>query len=100
MVTTPHRLKKFKFIKWICFIVACWFLPFAASGQTFSLTPYPFLGAGGTVSNGLFTVEGSFGQPDATLKTLAGGSFATRGGFWSADFLEDLTPPGELNVAL
>jgi hypothetical protein len=39
-------------------------------------------GGGGTSAGGGYSLDGSIGQPDASL-TMSGGSFSLLGGFWS-----------------
>jgi hypothetical protein len=51
-------------------------------GQSYSLYPFPVLGAGGIVSNRLYTIQGSIGQCEATTRPLTGGSYSLTGGYW------------------
>jgi hypothetical protein len=95
-----HHFYKIRFANWLSLVAVCGLLPAIAHGQAFSLTPYSFLGTGGTVSNGLFTIEGSIGQSDVTLKNPTSGDFTSLGGYWVADFLEEPLQLGELDVAL
>ncbi len=50
---------------------------------TYELTWYTIDGGGGTLSGGVYTLDGSIGQPDAG--TLSGGSYTLVGGYWSGN---------------
>ena len=52
----------------------------AAQAQNYAITWYTVDGGGGTSTNGVYTVSGTIGQPDAG--TLTGGNFTLQGGFW------------------
>jgi hypothetical protein len=52
----------------------------AAHAQNYSITWYTVDGGGSTSTNGVYTVSGTAGQPDAG--TLSSGSFTLQGGFW------------------
>jgi hypothetical protein len=52
----------------------------AQSGNGFDLTWSTADGGGGTSTGGVFTLQGTIGQPDAG--TLFGGSYGLQGGFW------------------
>jgi len=67
------------------------------SGGPFEI-PWSTIDSGGALDTGggSFTLSGTIGQPDAG-GTLAGGSFALRGGFWSgidAPCIADFTGDG------
>jgi len=53
----------------------------AQSGNGFDLTWSTVDGGGGTSTGGVFSLQGTIGQPDAG--TLVGGSYTLQGGFWS-----------------
>lgn len=55
---------------------------FAASSQNYSLTWTTIDGGGGTSTGGVFSVQGTIGQPDAG-GPLTGGQFLVAGGFWA-----------------
>jgi len=53
----------------------------AQSGNGFDLTWSTVDGGGGTSTGGVFSLQGTIGQPDAG--TLVGGSYTLQGGFWN-----------------
>ena len=53
----------------------------AAPSADYEITWYTIDGGGGTVSGGVYTLDGTVGQPDAG--TLIGSSYALAGGYWS-----------------
>jgi hypothetical protein len=53
-----------------------------APGQSFSIDWYKVSGGGGTSTNGLFSLNGTIGQPDAGA-AMSGGDFSLVGGFWA-----------------
>ncbi len=67
--------------------VVCFFILTSAFcarvwGQTnFSIDWYTIDGGGGASTGGVFTVNGTIGQPDAG--TMSGGNYSLTGGFWS-----------------
>ncbi|CAG0932274.1 hypothetical protein TFLX_02514 [Thermoflexales bacterium] len=52
----------------------------AAPTADYEITWYTVDGGGGTVSGGVYTLDGTLGQPDAG--TLIGGSYTLDGGYW------------------
>jgi hypothetical protein len=52
-----------------------------AEAQSYSIPWYKVTGGGGTSSNGLYTVSGTIGQPDAGA--MSGGNYSLTGGFWA-----------------
>ena len=55
---------------------------FSASAQTYSIDWFTIDGGGGTSTGGVYSVNGTVGQPDAG-QAMSGGSFSLTGGFWS-----------------
>jgi hypothetical protein len=51
-----------------------------ASAQTYSIDWYTIDGGGGTSTGGVYSVNGTIGQPDAGH--MSGGNFTIDGGFW------------------
>jgi len=68
-------------------LLAC-FLLFPSSfcltawGQSYSIYWYKFAGGGGASTGGVYSVNGTIGQPDASA-AMAGGGYSLTGGFWS-----------------
>jgi hypothetical protein len=52
----------------------------ASSGGGFLLDWFTVDGGGGRSSGGVYTLNGTIGQPDAGV--LAGGAYTLQGGFW------------------
>ena len=57
-------------------------VPSLALAQSYSIDWYKISGGGGTSTNGLYSVTGTIGQPDAS-GAMTGGGFSLTGGFWS-----------------
>jgi len=53
-----------------------------ASAQTYSVDWFALASGGGTSTGGVYTVAGTFGQPDAG-GPMQGGGYSVEGGFWS-----------------
>ncbi len=53
----------------------------AAPNAGYEITWYTVDGGGGTLSGGVYTLNGTVGQPDAG--TLIGGSYTLDGGYWT-----------------
>src|SRR5512138_854439 len=69
------KAKVFLFI----FMVSARCLPVA--GQQYSVDWFTIDGGGGTSTGGIYSIEGTIGQPDAG--TMNGGQYSLTGGFWS-----------------
>src|SRR5262245_45917092 len=54
----------------------------AASAQNYSVDWFTIDGGGGTSTGGVYTVNGTIGQPDAG-GPMTGGGYSLTGGFWS-----------------
>jgi hypothetical protein len=50
--------------------------------QQYSIAWFKVAGGGGTSSNAQYIVNGTIGQPDASV-AMTGGSYSVTGGFWS-----------------
>ncbi|HEV2694814.1 MAG TPA: hypothetical protein VG347_18110 [Verrucomicrobiae bacterium] len=50
--------------------------------QSHSIDWYKVAGGGGTSTNGLYSLSGTIGQPDAG-GAMSGGNFSVTGGFWA-----------------
>jgi len=57
-------------------------LPLSNQAQSYSIDWYKIAGGGGTSTGGVFTVNGTIGQPDAS-GAMSGGSYSVTGGFWA-----------------
>jgi hypothetical protein len=87
------------FIQKTCMLVCVGILATAVSAQNYSIDWFTIDGGGGTSTGGVYTVNGTIGQPDAG-GPLTGGSFSLTGGFWS--LLSVVPTPGapELTITL
>ena len=56
--------------------------PSASVAQNYAISWYKIAGGGGTSTGGVYAVNGTIGQPDAS-SAMAGGSYSLVGGFWS-----------------
>ena len=54
---------------------------FPLLAQTYTLESFTMDGGGGTSSGGVYSISGTFGQPDAG--SLSGDVFTVTGGFWA-----------------
>jgi hypothetical protein len=52
------------------------------SGGSYTLTKSTIDGGGGLSAGGAYTLNGTVGQPDASLQVHTGGPYQLRGGFW------------------
>ncbi|MGA2750281.1 MAG: hypothetical protein ABSG59_16015 [Verrucomicrobiota bacterium] len=72
--------------KTIPLTVLLWLLAPALHAQTYSIAWYKIAGGGGastgTNGDGVYSVSGTVGQPDA-CGAMAGGNYSLTGGFWS-----------------
>lgn len=62
------------------FVVVASGLAVAATGGGYNLSWFSIDGGGGVSSGGMYTVNGTIGQPDTG--TLSGGDYHLQGGFW------------------
>lgn len=84
-------------------LCATWLLFFSAAisaraTDNFSIDWFTIDGGGGSMSGGVFVLDGTTGQPDAGPVTLASGTQFIKGGFWALDFsaLGNLAPTLQL----
>jgi hypothetical protein len=66
-----------------CSLLCVLALAGAAAAQPFEITSYVIAGGGGASTGGGFTLHGTIGQHDASLKPMTGGAFTLTGGFWA-----------------
>jgi len=57
-------------------------IPALGFGQNYTIDWYKIAGGGGTSTGGTYQVNGTIGQPDASV-ALTGGNYSLTGGFWS-----------------
>jgi hypothetical protein len=50
--------------------------------QSYAIDWYKVAGGGGTSTNGLYSLSGTIGQPDAS-GVMSGGNFSVTGGYWA-----------------
>jgi hypothetical protein len=62
----------------LCFVAV---IPIHA--QNFTIDWFTIDGGGGTSTGGVYSLNGTIGQPDANAQPLTGGNFSLVGGFWS-----------------
>jgi hypothetical protein len=65
-----------------CFLLFPSSLCLTAWGQSYSINWYKIAGGGGTSAAGVYSVNGTIGQPDAG-GAMAGGGYSLTSGFWS-----------------
>jgi hypothetical protein len=65
-----------------CFLLLPSSFCLRAWGQGYSINWYKIAGGGGTSTGGVYSVNGTIGQPDASA-AMAGGNYSLTGGFWS-----------------
>ena len=56
--------------------------PDSSFAQQYSIDWHKIAGGGGTSTNGVYSVSGTIGQPDAGA-AMTGGNYSLIGGFWS-----------------
>ena len=56
--------------------------PSSLLAQNYAISWYKITGGGGTSTGGVYSVNGTIGQPDASAP-MTGGSYSLVGGFWS-----------------
>ena len=54
-----------------------------SSGGSYTITKSTIDGGGGLSAGGAYILNGTVGQPDASLQVHTGGPYQLRGGFWS-----------------
>ena len=54
-----------------------------AHAQNYSIEWHTIEGGGGTSTDGVYSVSGTIGQPDANQQAMTGGNYSLTGGFWS-----------------
>jgi hypothetical protein len=66
-------------------IIAALLLPAGVRAQStnFNINWYKVAGGGGTCTNGVYTLSGTIGQPDASPVSASDGYYTVTGGFWS-----------------
>ena len=67
------------------FTIAAWLflVPLLGQADEFAIDWSTTDGGGGTSTGGVFTVNGTIGQPDASQQAMTGGNYSLVGGFWS-----------------
>ena len=70
------------FIQKTLILAGAGILATAASAQNYSIDWFTIDGGGGTSTGGVYTVNGTIGQPDAG-GPVTGGGYSLTGGFWS-----------------
>jgi hypothetical protein len=72
-------------------------MPFLASAQTYSINWYKVAGGGGTATGGVYSLNGTIGQHDASV-AMTGGSYSLTGGFWA--LISVVQTPGLPNLTI
>lgn len=57
-------------------------LSLPAAAQPYSIGWYKIAGGGGSSTGGVYSVDGTIGQADASEQPMTGGSYTLQGGFW------------------
>lgn len=73
---------KIKLLTGVCLLGLCWLI-FAQASQDFTITKSRINNSGGVSLGGLFVINDSIGQTNASNQSV-GGNFSLSGGFWSA----------------
>ena len=68
-------MNKLIWVLWLC-------LPAAGFSQTYTVDWFKISGGGGGSTGGIYAVNGTIGQPDASGQ-MTGGNYSVTGGFWS-----------------
>ena len=79
MKTNLSKLLSFS-RSWLVVMVAT--VGIGLHAQSYSIDWYKIAGGGGTSTNGLYSLSGTIGQPDAS-GAMSGGGYSVTGGFWS-----------------
>src|SRR5215467_12229673 len=74
-------------------------LTVSASAQNYSLNWFTTDGGGGTTTGGVFSLNGTIGQPDASAP-MTGGAYSLVGGFWAFPVLIQTPATPALHLAL
>ena len=64
------------------FLIFSLLVPTISFAQSYSIDWYKVAGGGGASTNGVYTLSGALGQPDAS-GAMTGGNYSLTGGFWS-----------------
>jgi hypothetical protein len=67
----------------VALLAALLFSTVCAHAQSFTIDWFTIDGGGGTSTDGVLSVSGTIGQPDAQSQAMTGGSFSLTGGLWS-----------------
>jgi hypothetical protein len=65
----------------------------ALHAQNYNVDWYKVAGGGGASTNGVYTLSGALGQPDAS-GAMTGGNYSLTGGFWSLSAVPTPGAPG------
>ena len=68
--------------KIITLVLSLWLITMAVHAQNYSIGWFKIAGGGGVSTNGVYEVNGTIGQHDASA-ALTGGNYSLTGGFWS-----------------
>jgi hypothetical protein len=72
-------------------------MPFLASAQSYSINWYKVAGGGGTATGGVYSLNGTIGQHDASA-AMTGGGYSLTGGFWA--LISVVQTPGLPNLTI
>jgi hypothetical protein len=84
-------------MKKLC-IFALWATASAAFAQQYTIDWYKISGGGGTSTNGLYSVNGTIGQHDAS-RPMTGGNYSLTGGFWALISVVQTPGAPKLNIS-
>ena len=71
--------------------------PFLASAQNYSINWYKVAGGGGITTGGVYSLNGTIGQHDASA-AMTGGGYSLTGGFWA--LVSVVQTPGLPNLTI
>lgn len=84
---------------WLMILSVTASIAMAQTGGSYTLAWWTVDSGGGQSSNGVYTIVGTLGQPEANM-VMGGGSFAVQGGFWPAGAVRVAPPVGDQQVYL
>lgn len=67
----------------LCVITLCALLFALGAAAQYAITWSTIDGGGGTSTGGVYSVNGTIGQPDASTAPMTGGPYSVVGGFWA-----------------
>lgn len=97
-------INRIKLVGWLMALLLVTFpvttsMAMAQTGGSYTLSWWTVDSGGGQSSNGVYTIVGTLGQPEANM-VMGGGPFAVQGGFWLDGAVRIVPPVGDQQVYL